>query len=178
MYRALTVAAHSFRLWKLKGRNERRPRRSFVVAAHSFRLWKLKDNERESASQSTSGCSSFVPIVETESSSTRGAQTNRIVSCSSFVPIVETESSRSWRSNPVGHFVAAHSFRLWKLKVEVAKVNARPVENGCSSFVPIVETERNIFVIVVHSLSVVAAHSFRLWKLKVCAAQAWVSQDE
>ena len=37
--------------------------------------------------------------------------------CSSFVPIVETESQVSSIEFNSGTDVAAHSFRLWKLKV-------------------------------------------------------------
>ena len=37
-------------------------------------------------------------------------------SCSSFVPIVETERQPRVKERHAFLFVAAHSFRLWKLK--------------------------------------------------------------
>ena len=37
-------------------------------------------------------------------------------SCSSFVPIVETESPHNLVARGLAYKVAAHSFRLWKLK--------------------------------------------------------------
>ena len=88
------VAAHSFRLWKLKAAAGNITVETWsYVAAHSFRLWKLKvGNTIESHMKVDAGCSSFVPIVETE---------RRIFHCSA----------------PCKFFVAAHSFRLWKLKV-------------------------------------------------------------
>ena len=86
------------------------------VAVRSFRLWKLKDYDalcRRAFGQS----------------------------CSSFVPIVETESFFSNRACSFRRTVAVRSFRLWKLKVR-ASVREIAELASCSSFVPIVETER------------------------------------
>ena len=86
-----------------------------TVAAHSFRLWKLKDLLVEFQAHNAIGCSSFVPIVETE---------RLFVTKIAIVEMV----------------VAAHSFRLWKLKDEKRAACAFRL-SCCSSFVPIVETE-------------------------------------
>ena len=89
----LTVAAHSFRLWKLKANGEKNENIFVVhVAAHSFRLWKLKAIGAAMRNGTSFCCSSFVPIVETESCLTLRGLRVGLRRCSSFVPIVETES--------------------------------------------------------------------------------------
>ena len=88
---AITVAVHSFRLWKLKASSmQAMEGKAFGVAVHSFRLWKLKVGRVALKTQRLS-CSSLVPIVETERRS-RNTRTKSWSSCSSLVPIVETES--------------------------------------------------------------------------------------
>ena len=64
-------------------------------------------------------CSSFVPIVETESVATGVGLEKGNAGCSSFVPIVETERSPLRVLMRSRSLVAAHSFRLWKLKEEI-----------------------------------------------------------
>ena len=62
------------------------------VAVRSFRLWKLKEFKIPESSSKAKCCSSFVPIVETESD---------------VFAAFESNDTR----------VAVRSFRLWKLKV-------------------------------------------------------------
>ena len=61
------VAVHSFRLWKLKAYTGDADKYADDVAVHSFRLWKLKVEFIVRVRFRFHGCSSLVPIVETES---------------------------------------------------------------------------------------------------------------
>ena len=113
---------------------------SKLVAVRSFRLWKLKAGNATIGIVYPSCCSSFVPIVETESC---------FKNCQYFF----------WQN------VAVRSFRLWKLK---ARIDALKIISPycCSSFVPIVETESWRAAFLFGFPKVVAVRSFRLWKLK------------
>ena len=63
----LDVAVRSFRLWKLKDVKQNAQTSTIMsVAVRSFRLWKLKEGRAKTIARYSLGCSSFVPIVETE----------------------------------------------------------------------------------------------------------------
>ena len=95
------------------------------VAVHSFRLWKLKVRQEGDIPCNRFGCSSLVPIVETESRKQK-SPLGYWCCCSSLVPIVETESDPCPMQCLPSIRVAVYSFRLWKLKVGKFASTAQP----------------------------------------------------
>ena len=111
------------------------------------------------------GCSSLVPIVETERryALCRPRQFRKVAVHSFRLWKLKAKHSR--RTPNTEFRVAVHSFRLWKLK-EAYKVYQVLLVESCSSLVPIVETERQVDGDGEGCKAFVAVHSFRLWKLK------------